>query len=254
VPSLATDLACALDPVVFSRMAGIDPDPWQARVLRSAAPRLLLNCSRQSGKSTTSATLAMHTAIYQAPALVLMLSPGLRQSGEIFRKCLDVYKALDRPVPAEAETALTLELDNGSRIVALPGTEATIRGYSGAKLLIVDEASRVEDSLYYSVRPMMAVSSGRLALLSTPHGQRGFFYDEWQQRAVWDWFEIPADMCPRISKEFLEQERKSLPLPWFNQEYRCIFGDLTDTLFPLDLVRSAARTGIGPLFPEGFMS
>ena len=59
---LATDLAMALDPVRISQQAGIDPDPWQARVLRSTSPRLLLNCSRQSGKSSTSAILAVWTA------------------------------------------------------------------------------------------------------------------------------------------------------------------------------------------------
>ena len=108
--SLALDLAAALDPVVFSRQAGITPDPWQARVLRSKAPRLLLNCSRQSGKSTTVGSLALHTAFYQAPALILLLSPGQRQSGELFRKVTDCYKRLGRPVPAESESALRLEL------------------------------------------------------------------------------------------------------------------------------------------------
>src|SRR5450631_762859 len=98
--SLAADLAMCLDPVQFSLAAGIPPDPWQARVLRSTAPRLILNCSRQSGKSTTIATLALHTALYQAAALILLLSPGQRQSGELFRKVTDCYKALGRPVPA----------------------------------------------------------------------------------------------------------------------------------------------------------
>ncbi len=41
---LATDLALALDPARLAVRAGIHPDPWQADVLRSAAPRLLLNC------------------------------------------------------------------------------------------------------------------------------------------------------------------------------------------------------------------
>ena len=127
---LAADLAVALDPVQLSRRAGIAPDDWQAEFLRSAAPRVLLNCSRQIGKSTTAGVLAVHTAVYEPGSLVLLISPGLRQSGEIFRKCLDVYRALGRPVDAEAETLLRLELVNGSRILSLPGTEATIRGFS----------------------------------------------------------------------------------------------------------------------------
>src|SRR4051794_2505474 len=127
---LASDLAAALDPVVLARQAGIEPDPWQARMLRSAARRLLLNCSRQSGKSTITAILALWTALYQAPALVLLLSPSLRQSVELFKKVLDTYHALGRPLPAQAESTMRLELPNGSRLVALPGKEGTVRGYS----------------------------------------------------------------------------------------------------------------------------
>lgn len=125
---LANDLALALDPVTFAEEAGIYPDRWQRNVLRSAALRMLLNCSRQSGKSTTTAVLALHTAIYEPKSLTLLLSPGERQSKELLRKVMDTYRILDRPIKAEAENKLELELDNGSRIVALPGSENTIRG------------------------------------------------------------------------------------------------------------------------------
>ncbi len=176
---LASDLALALDPVLLARRAGIEPDPWQADVLRSTAPRRLLNCSRQSGKSTVAAIRAVHAALYEPGSLVLLLSPALRQSQELFRKCLDVYRSLDHPEPPEAESALRLELANGSRVVALPGKEGTIRGYSGVGRLIVDVASRVPDDLYRSVRPMLAVSGGDLDAMSTPFGKRGFFYEAW---------------------------------------------------------------------------
>jgi hypothetical protein len=246
--ALASDLAMALDPVVFSRAAGIEPDPWQAKMLRSRASRLLLNYSRQSGKSTTAATLALHTALYEAPALVLMLSPGQRQSGELFRKCTGLYKKLGRPVPAEAETALILELDNGSRIVALPGNEATIRSYSGVALLLVDEAARCPDALYFSVRPMLAVSGGRLAIMSTPFGRIGFFFNEWTEGANWERYEIPATDCPRITPEFLAEERTSLGPWWYAQEYCCQFGETTDQLFSYDLVMSAFDPTLQPLW------
>src|SRR5579885_1957783 len=128
-------LACRIDPVVFSRQAGIEADPWQAKLLRSAAQRILVNCSRQSGKSTSMGTLALHQALYEPGSLTLMVSPTLRQSGELFRKTLGVYRGLGRPVDANAETALTLGLENHSRIVSLPGKEGTIRGYSAVSLL-----------------------------------------------------------------------------------------------------------------------
>src|SRR5262249_35020472 len=152
---------------------GLTPDPWQRDLLLAPDRQVLLNCSRQSGKSTVVAALAMHTALFKPRALVLLLSPTQRQSGEIFRKVLDFYRALGRPVRATHQTQLQLELVHGGRVVCLPGREATVRSFSGVSLLVIDEAARVPDNLYGSVRPMLAVSQGRLVALSTPFGRRG---------------------------------------------------------------------------------
>ncbi len=219
--------------------AGLDPDPWQAQVLASAAPRVLLNASRQSGKSTITALLAVAEAVAHPGALVLLLSPSLRQSGELFKKALATYRVLDRPVPAVAETALALELANGSRIVSLPGKEATIRGYSGVRLLIVDEASRVPDDLYLAVRPMLAVSGGRLLALSTPWGKRGWWFEAWRGAEPWERYEVPATACPRIAPEFLAEEERTLGSFWFEQEYLCKFLDAESQAFRREDVERA---------------
>jgi Phage terminase large subunit len=223
VVSVAEDIRRALDPVQLARAAGIAPDPWQVDVLRSTAPRILLNCSRQSGKSTAVACLAVHTALYEPGSLTLLVSRAERQSGELFKKCMAIYRALGRPVPAEAESALQIELESGSRIVALPGKEETIRSYSGVKLLIIDESARVPDTTYYSVRPMLAVSSGRLICLSTPFGDRGWWASAWNGTEPWERYEIAATMCPRISPAFLEEERRTLGRWFYSQEYECTF-------------------------------
>jgi hypothetical protein len=240
----STDLAFALDPVLMAQAAGIDPDPWQAKLLRSQSSRILVNCSRQSGKSTTTATLAIHTAIYEPGSTTLLLSPSLRQSTELFRKCLDVYRALDRPVPADAESALRLELSNKSRIVSLPGTESTVRGISKVQLLIIDEASRVEDVLYKSVRPMLAVSHGRLITMSTPFGTRGWWYEEYKRREKWEYYEIPATECPRITPEFLEEERESAGEWWVLQEYMCQFMDAQTAAFRAADIEQIVSQGV----------
>src|SRR4051794_12557706 len=99
---LADDLALALDPVRWAEQTmGWHLDAWQAAVLTSQAPRLLLNCCRQAGKSAITALVALHVAVYDAPALVLLLSPSLRQSQELFAKVGNAYRRLGRPVPAE---------------------------------------------------------------------------------------------------------------------------------------------------------
>lgn len=246
---IATDLAAALDPVLFARRAGIEPDAWQADVLRSTASQLLLNCSRQVGKSTVTSLVALHTAQYQAGALVLLLSPSLRQSQELFRKVLDTLHALEGTVASpDAESALRLELPNGSRIIALPGKEGTIRGYSGVKLLVLDEASRVADDLYRAVRPMLAVSGGRLMGLSTPFGKRGWFHQEWTEGIGWERVQIQAEQCARIPRDFLASERTSMPAALYRQEYECSFEDLAAQMFGSELIASMFRADVAPLF------
>jgi hypothetical protein len=141
-------------------------------VLRSKARNLLLLCGRQAGKSLTAGALALVTALLNDRSLVLLLSPSLRQSSELFQdKILPLYRAFGRPLQTVQETALRLALSNGSRIISLPGNEETIRGFSGVRLLIIDEAARVPDELYFSVRPMLARSGGRMVCMSTPFGK-----------------------------------------------------------------------------------
>jgi superfamily II DNA or RNA helicase len=134
-----------------------------------------------------------------------------------------------------------VELRNGSRIQSLPGKEATIRGYSGVDLLIVDEASRVTDDLYNAIRPMLAVSDGRLALLSTPFGRRGFFFNVWERGEDWKKIRITAKQCPRITEEFLKRERASMPHWFYRQEYECSFEESQAALFDWEEVEAAAK-------------
>ena len=248
--AVASDLAYALDPVLLARAAGIDPDPWQADLLRGDDAQTILNCSRQSGKSTTCGVLAYHVAQYHPPALILLLSPSQRQSGELFRKVKDVANALGADAgPVVEESALRVEFANGSRVVCLPGTEATVRSYSAPSLVVIDEASRVPDELYQAVRPMLAVSHGRLVLLSTPFGKRGFFHKEWTEGGPgWHRVKITAHDCPRISEEFLASEREIVGSWHYRQEYLCEFVETDDQVFGLDLITAAISADVKPMF------
>jgi hypothetical protein len=245
---LAKSLEVRLDPAAIMVQAGMNPDLWQKRVLRSNADRMLLLCARQSGKSTVTAAMALHEILFREAILVLLLSPSLRQSQELFRKIKDLGNTLGLPLPIKEESALRMEFQNGSRVVALPGTEETVRGFSGVGLLIVDEAARVPDPLYFSIRPMLAVSGGRLVCLTTPFGKRGFFHDEWYGTADWERVRITAVDCPRISSEFLEEERESLGDWWFRQEYLCEFTETEDQIFRSVDIERAFTDEVEPLF------
>jgi hypothetical protein len=233
------------DPTGLMTLAGMAPDAWQERLLRSEATEMLLLCSRQSGKSTLAAALALRAAMLKPRSLVLVLSPSQRQSGELFRKVVDLFRALGRPVGVAAQSALRMELVNGSRVVSLPGDEKNIRCFSGVALLVIDEAARVADSLYYAVRPMLAVSHGRLVALSTPYGKRGWFHDEFHGEGDWERVKVTAPECPRITAEFLRKEERKIGPRWFRQEYLCSFEDTVDAVFSHEDIMAAFSDSVG---------
>jgi hypothetical protein len=223
--------------------AGFEPDPWQEQALRSESKRLLLLASRQSGKSTTTSLIALHAALYRAGSLILLVSRSERQSGELFRKVADAYETLGRPVEAVRELTFSLELANGSRVIALPGDPETIRCFSGVWMIIVDEAALCNDSVFTAVLPMLAVSRGRMLCLSTPFGRRGWFFEQWTNGdPTWERITAKASVCPRISPEFLEEQRR-LPGPrMFAQEMDCDFVEAVDQVFSTESIEAAYQS------------
>ena len=156
------------------------------------------------------------------------------------------------PIRSDAITALKIELPNGSRIIALPGSsEKTIRVYAGVTLLLVDEAARVEDALFYSVMPMLATSGGRMVCATTPWLRRGFFYSEYEKGGDnWKRVKITADDCPRIKPKFLAREKKIKPLHWFRQEYYCVWGSAAAALFDPDMCDALLSKDVVPYIPN----
>lgn len=230
--NLAQTLALVLDPTIILQAQKMAADPWQRELLSSGEGGVLINCSRQAGKSTTVAALALHELLTRPGALVLLVSPSERQSRELYRKVGLAFRALGRPMTVTRANQSEMEWANGSRLVALPGREDTIRSYSGVRLLILDEASRVPDDLYRSVRPMLAVSQGRLLALSTPFGQRGWFHDEWIGSGPWKRVHVPWTLCPRITPAFIAEETRAMGSAWVDQEYNGCFTTLEGRVYP----------------------
>jgi phage FluMu gp28-like protein len=229
------------DAATFARTRlGFIPDTKQLEVLESTARRGILNCSRQWGKSTVTAAKAVHRAYTRPGALVLVASPSERQSAEFLRKASELVRRLKIRPRGDGDNATSLQLPNGSRIVGLPGTEATVRGFSAVSMILIDEAARVQDEMYRALRPMLAVGDGDLWLMSTPCGQRGFFYEAWRDGGEeWMRVSVPATECSRIGRAFLDGECGAMDSATFSQEYMCEFtGDGTE-YFNRQLVEDA---------------
>jgi hypothetical protein len=119
-PSLFRDLAYGLDAVAFAEdRLGFAPDPWQSSLLRSQSRQVILNCCRQSGKSTVSAIVALHTALFEPGAL--LISPSQRQSRELFAKVMEFLRLLEPVEELREDNKLSAMLANRSRLVSLPG-------------------------------------------------------------------------------------------------------------------------------------
>ena len=229
---MVVDYSLAFDAVTFAREAlGITPDVRQAEILRSRANRGILNCSRQWGKSTITAAMAVHRAWFEPGSLVLALSPTARQSGEFMDKVWSFARRLEVKKRGDGHNAMSQAFPNGSRIVGLPGMQDYVRGFSKVSLALIDEAARVPDDLFFAVQPMLARSGGDFWLMSTPAGRRGFFWREWNKPERWTRFAVPATECERIPAEVLEEGREMLGERLFRQEYMCEFGDDEDALF-----------------------
>src|SRR6516162_8404735 len=139
--------------VSLMRTLGLEPDPWQVEVLETDHPRLLLNCARQGGKSTVVALLGLTQALYVPFTLILLLSASHRQSKELLRTIMGYYARIRNLPRLIKKTGEEIEFANHSRIVTLPCKEETVRGYANVNLVVIDEAARVFDDLYRTVRP-----------------------------------------------------------------------------------------------------
>ncbi len=264
IKSAARDLAQALggpgmaphlvDPIRFAARVGFpNLDRWQRDVLTTDARQVVMNCSRQLGKSSCVALLATWTALTTAGALILLVAPAVRQASELYRKCRDALGRLGPDAPrTRQESALSLEFANRSRILVIPAAEATVRGFSAVTLLCIDEASRVPDPLYFALRPMLAVSQGRIVLLSTPNGASRFFWAAFTSDEP-DWLrvQVTAADCPRIPRAWLAAERARIGHHWYAQEFCGEFVDAQGALYRSSDIEAAISDELEPLFLPG---
>ena len=87
------------------------------------------------------------------------------------------------------------------------------------------------------------MSGGRLVLLSTPFGRRGFFHHEWTEGGEsWARVKVTAHECPRIPRAWLEAEREAIGEWWYRQEYECEFVETLDRIIYDELCVGTIRS------------
>jgi hypothetical protein len=226
---------------------GFVPNAVQEDVLTGSTRRLLLACARQWGKSTVAAALIALRVMAAGPrGVVVCVSPTLRQTRELLLKTMENLRragVLERAA-LSGSGRMELQVMSGARVVALPADEETLRGVSAPAMVVIDEAAMVDDAVYKALRPMLSSNDGDLVLLSTPKGQRGFFWREWQEGgAGWRRVLARATECARYKPEVLEEERRVLGEVWFRQEYLCEFTVSEDAAFREEWLERAQARG-----------
>lgn len=200
------------------------PDPKQAQIIDCDAARLILLSARQVGKSTIAAARSVYIALHRPKSLIFMVGPIQTQAGEILQKARDFAAELGLPIRGDGNNPRSLLFPNGSRLVARSAVPRSVRGFSKANLIIIDEAAFVSAEAFRALSPILAVSAGSLWVLSTPYGQNGTFAELWHEPDNgWTRFQIRASECPRFSPEFLAAERRLHGELSYAQEYECAF-------------------------------
>ena len=166
---------------------------------------------------------------------MLLVAPVKHQSALIFRKVSAFHKQL-RLVPAVKELSLSMELENGSEVIALPGDGDTIRGFSNPAMIIIDEASLVPDALKGAVLPML-LGGGRLVMLGTPKGKVGWFYETWTSAdAFWERINAKASESPRVDPAILAELRAGMGERRAAAEWDNEFVEAADAVFTEDAI------------------
>jgi hypothetical protein len=274
------DLLFTLSPLAYIRSLGFSPFQWQADSMQSQHSRKVIDGARQVGKSTVTAGKPCHRAKYFPRSLSVVQAATERQAVEDMEKIKDFMNRDPEYPEIKRDSDSLIELSNGSRIVVVPATEKAARGYSSPDIIIIDEASRVEDGVYKSgVIPMLTDNEKcELILISSPNGRTGFFFraftsqrwERYEVRAPWEVIDLDMQLVPAGPEEAyrkakakqgikayysprhtIESEQQMNleemgPL-MYRQEYLCEFVEPDDQVFGYDEIERAFTAGVEPL-------
>lgn len=244
--------AYQIDPALWvHEVLGVVPTAWQEDFLR--APRgasILALTARQVGKTTTAAWAIAHAMLFMPGSLSVIACPAQRQSAEAVRRVREILVKVGDKLGSD--NVYGLELDNGARVLALPGSDDSIRGLTVDAWIVADEAARLPEDLIAALRPMRARRPrARFAMLSTAWSRSDPFWSAWaSDDPSWIRFRATADSNSELFPPgFLEQERRVLGEHVFNREYLGIPAGGEASPFTWELLERATRIHVPKVLP-----
>lgn len=245
-------IRCSEDPIYFAekyiKIVNVDEGfisinlyDYQKEIISAFKDnrRVIVTTSRQAGKTTTAACLILHYILFNSDKLVALLA----NKGDAAREVLDRIKNSYESLPKWLQQGIvvwnrgSIELENGSKVIAAATSSSAVRGRS-VSLLYIDETAFIEnwDEFFASVFP--TISSGKttkILFTSTPNGLN-HFYKTWQGaiEGTNGYFpiEVSWQRVPGRDERWKQDTLASLDfdLQKFDQEFCCEFQGSSGTL------------------------
>lgn len=257
---IAEFIKCKQDPVYFARnyvkivsldegLVPFKPYDFQEKLISNFHENRFNICKmpRQTGKSTTSVSYLLHYAVFNDSVNIGILANKAATARDLLGRLQTAYENLPKWMQQGiiAWNKGSLELENGSKILAASTSASAVRGMS-FNILFLDEfafvPNHIADSFFASVYPTITSGkSTKVIIVSTPHGMN-HFYRLWHDAEKRKNDYVPTDVhwseVPGRDDVWKEQTIANTSEQQFKIEFECEFLGSVDTLIAPSKLRS----------------
>ena len=251
---------CAGDPVYFAKnyvkivsldegLTQFDPYDFQEKLINNFHNNRFNICKmpRQTGKSTTVVSYLLHYAVFNDSVNIGILANKAQTARELLGRLQTAYENLPKWMQQGiiSWNKGSMELENGSKILAASTSASAVRGMS-FNILFLDEfafvPNHVADSFFASVYP--TITSGqktKVIIVSTPHGMNHFYrmwHDAERSRNEYITTEVHWSEVPGRDAKWKEQTIANTSKQQFQVEFECEFLGSIDTLIAPSKLKS----------------
>ena len=251
---------CAGDPVYFAKnyvkivsldegLTQFDPYNFQEKLINNFHNNRFNICKmpRQTGKSTTVVSYLLHYAVFNDSVNIGILANKAQTARELLGRLQTAYENLPKWMQQGiiSWNKGSMELENGSKILAASTSASAVRGMS-FNILFLDEfafvPNHVADSFFASVYP--TITSGqktKVIIVSTPHGMNHFYrmwHDAERNRNEYITTEVHWSEVPGRDAKWKEQTIANTSKQQFQVEFECEFLGSIDTLIAPSKLKS----------------
>jgi len=245
---------------------GLNLDKWQQDFLDWKGHSVLCT-GRQVGKTYIHSRKAAERLINQRDCRIIVVSLTEDQAQLIMT--LTYLEQNHRKMIAKGKRSPTknrIQLTNGSQILARPvgNTGDSVRGFTG-DVLIIDESSRMPESMFTAAKPTLLTTGGEIWQCSTPAGKQGYFYESFiNKHNRYSVFHISSEdvianrqisdtwtMKQRTEAlRLLDEEKHDMTELQYGQEYLGLFQEELQRLFPDYLIERRCKMKRKPINPH----